>query len=207
MHLYFIRHGESVYNAKDTIQPPDAELSELGMRQARTLAERASRLPIEVILSSPFTRTRQTAEIIKEATKKTIVYTELLQERKSPSEIVGLKRKDPRAASIRKESRVHAHDPAWHYSDEENFSELRDRAARFLEFVSSRKEERILAVTHAGVLRMILMVMMLGNEVAPDIFYRFNDFFKTRNTGITLCMRHPEKGWQALTWNDHAHLG
>ncbi|MBI4123159.1 MAG: histidine phosphatase family protein [Parcubacteria group bacterium] len=207
MHLYFIRHGESVYNAKDTVQPPEAELSKLGIKQAQALAERASRLPIEAILSSPFVRTRQTAEIIKEATGKEVIYTELLQERRSPSDIVGLKRKDPRIISIRRELRIHASNPAWHYSDEENFSELRDRAAQFLEFVSSRNEERILAVTHGDLLRMVLMVMMLGNEVAPDIFYRFNDFFKTRNTGITLCIRHSEKGWQLLTWNDHAHLG
>src|SRR5271166_1561872 len=69
MTLLFVRHGESTWNVEGRFQGQlDAPLSDLGVRQARALAQRIAReSPPAAIVSSPLSRARLTAEIIGEA--------------------------------------------------------------------------------------------------------------------------------------------
>ncbi|MBN2579065.1 MAG: histidine phosphatase family protein [Pirellulales bacterium] len=65
MHLYLIRHGESVYNAEGRIQGhSDVPLSELGRRQGRAVAEALAAQPVEALHASPLRRAYQMAEIL-----------------------------------------------------------------------------------------------------------------------------------------------
>ena len=91
MKLYLARHGQTEYNAMSLHQHGDVELSELGIKQAKVLAKRFSKIPIDLIYSSPMTRAKKTAEIINKNLKKEIIYTDFLKEKKNPSEIVGKK--------------------------------------------------------------------------------------------------------------------
>lgn len=67
-HIYVVRHGQTVANRDRIIQGPriDAELSELGHRQAGSLAEALSRLGLGALFSSPLLRARQTAQAVAE---------------------------------------------------------------------------------------------------------------------------------------------
>lgn len=69
MDLYFLRHGDA--GKKESWQGPDSErpLSEEGIDQARATASVLAALKpgITLILSSPFVRARQTAEILAQA--------------------------------------------------------------------------------------------------------------------------------------------
>jgi broad specificity phosphatase PhoE len=65
-HFYFIRHGQSVANSQRVIAGPDSPLSALGISQAKEAAELLRSKNIDLIISSPMTRTMQTAEIIAE---------------------------------------------------------------------------------------------------------------------------------------------
>lgn len=72
MDIYLVRHGEYVDEGSETLEQDSQNLlSEQGIaklrRQAKTLAE--WQLPIERIVTSPFTRARQTAEILAEGLK------------------------------------------------------------------------------------------------------------------------------------------
>lgn len=70
-HLYYIRHGESVYNAQQIwAGRAETPLNEKGHEQARLAAKSAAEqgLKFDVIISSPLSRTRQTARYIAEAT-------------------------------------------------------------------------------------------------------------------------------------------
>ena len=72
MEIYLVRHGEYVDLGSQTIeQDSQNPLSEQGIaklrRQAKTLAE--WHLPIEQIVTSPFVRSKQTAEILAESLK------------------------------------------------------------------------------------------------------------------------------------------
>ncbi len=84
---YFaVRHGQAISNEKDIVScKPDPEnvLTEKGQKEAEKAAERASRLKIDLIVSSPLTRTKETAERIAEAcgiAKGAIVYDARLRE-------------------------------------------------------------------------------------------------------------------------------
>lgn len=207
MKIYFIRHGETTLNASRILQSADAELSEKGRQQAEFLAKRVSQLPIEVIISSPMERARQTADIIHALAHKPIIYSNLLAERARPDEITGKSQDDKEVRRITELGNMHITDPDWHYSTEENFFDLRARAQKLLEFLSSRKEENILCITHGVFLKMIILTMGFGEKLTPELWLSIYDFFRTKNTGITLCEKDKAGSWRLHSWNDHAHLG
>lgn len=64
--IFLLRHGQTTANAQEIIQGPriDAELSELGRRQASSLGEALARVPLHAVYTSPLTRARQTAEAL-----------------------------------------------------------------------------------------------------------------------------------------------
>lgn len=63
MQLFVARHGQTEWNAQGrVIGRTDIPLTEVGHAQAEGLAERAKQAGIEIIISSPMIRTRQTAE-------------------------------------------------------------------------------------------------------------------------------------------------
>lgn len=65
MHLYVVRHGETDYNVQQRYAgSSDVPLNQNGLRQAETLAQKLCDVNFEVIVSSPLTRARKTAEII-----------------------------------------------------------------------------------------------------------------------------------------------
>ncbi|MEX1139771.1 MAG: phosphohistidine phosphatase SixA [Bacteroidota bacterium] len=65
MHLYFLRHGDAVESPyyHDTQRP----LSDLGKRQLQGVLHflRSTKTPVELILTSPLVRGKETAEIIR----------------------------------------------------------------------------------------------------------------------------------------------
>lgn len=68
MKLFIIRHAQSQNNALPTSQRvPDAPLTELGLTQARYLAQWAQQAPFQKLLTSPFRRTLQTSQLIYDA--------------------------------------------------------------------------------------------------------------------------------------------
>lgn len=222
MRVYFVRHGESELNVKDLHQHPEDPLSRTGIKQAKALAERFTKIPIDKILSSDYIRAKRTAEYIAEATRKPIELTKLLRERKRPSELIG---KPFKSSETRKTYRLlynHSHDPNWHYSDEENFYDAVKRAEHFVEFVENQKEKNIVVVSHGAMIKFIVAVMMVERDkflLTPELFNRLYYFYRASNTGITICEKrtldfvsdkvetHIRRRWHLVTWNDHAHLG
>ena len=96
--LWLVRHGESMGNVADAqahasgagrleldVRDPDVELSETGRAQARALGEHLAGLPPDerptVVLSSPFARARETAELAVAALHLPVRLDERLRER------------------------------------------------------------------------------------------------------------------------------
>lgn len=207
MKLYFVRHGETTYNANKIYQPANAELSEEGRKQAEFLAKRFMNIHVDVIFSSDYTRAVETAEIINRSLNREIIHTELLREIKRPSAVVKKSAADADVIEIKRKMSENIHDPAWHHSDEENFFDVEKRAKAFLEMIQQRPEEHILVVTHGMFMRFAVPLLVLQDTFTPDLFIRLRDSFHLKNTGITLCERNKEDKWELITWNDHAHLG
>ncbi len=208
MKVYFVRHGQTEHNVQYLHQNENAVLTDEGLKQAKILAKRLSKIPIDIILASPAQRAKQTAEIINKTLKKEITYFDLLKEWKRPSEFEGKKSTDPMVLEVHKTINFHQDDPTWHYSDEENFIEFRSRIKKFLDFLISQvKQENVLVVSHAGSIKMITLLMALGDMVKPEIFYGFVDTFRIYNTGITFCEKEEDGIWSVEAFNDHRHLG
>ena len=63
MRIYVARHGQTQWNLEDKIcGRTDLPLTPLGLTQAEKLADRVESLDVDVILSSPMLRARQTAQ-------------------------------------------------------------------------------------------------------------------------------------------------
>lgn len=207
-----MRHGESVANAGRVHQGPDAPLSALGKQQSLQIAERISTLPLEAIIASPYERTRETAEIIAQKINKPIEWSDLFVERRAPSDLMGKPYDDPLTRIIFGLTRAHADDPAWKYSDEESFLDLKTRSEAALAFLTTRSEEHIVVVTHGLFKRILLGSMLFGGEFNSVQYKQLRSFLYTSNTGITVCdyllsdEDHPNPRWRLITWNDHAHL-
>ena len=68
MDLYLIRHAQSLNNARpEELRVEDPPLSDLGREQASRLMQRVAELELTQILVSPFLRTLQTAEFLRQA--------------------------------------------------------------------------------------------------------------------------------------------
>ena len=64
MLLYVVRHGETEWNTKHLVQGiSDIPLNEKGIKDAYELQELVASLDIDVVISSPLSRARETAKI------------------------------------------------------------------------------------------------------------------------------------------------
>lgn len=206
MHIYFVRHGETKQNKAEVHQNDDAELTELGLKQAHFLAESLKRFPIKTIVASPLKRAKDTAEIIQQIIDKPLSYSMLLREIPYPSEIWGEKYNDPEAVRIRQEVSDHSDDPTWHYSDEENLTDTIARGRKAIDHLGTYNEGCILAVTHGRFLRVLVAYMLYDGNLNAERYIPIARFFETTNTGITIVEKQGND-YRLLTWNDYAHLG
>jgi broad specificity phosphatase PhoE len=206
MKLYFIRHGETENNLRKSAVSFYDELTEVGRKQTRELAKRISGIPIDIILTSPQKRTKETAEIIAKKINKEIQEEPLLEEKKWPSEIKGKLLKDPEVEKIfdliREKNNI---DPTWHYSDEENFSDIKKRAELFIEYISKSTCQNVLAVSHEYFIKTVLATMMLGDQLSYEIFRNFFHFTSLNNASLTLCEKK-EGEWKLIVLNGRQHL-
>jgi broad specificity phosphatase PhoE len=206
MKVYFVRHGESELNAKQMHQPFDSKLSLEGIKQAEFLSERLSTVKIDEIISSPFERAKQTAEIIANKINRNVIFSDLFVERKRPTEVENKHTQDPAVIEIKKQIKDNYHNLAWKYSDEENFQDVKERSLAAVRYLEGVGKENVLIVTHGTILRAIIGVMMFGDKLTSEVEERTRHFMMVGNTGLTMC-EFKENKWKLITWNDQAHLG
>ena len=91
MEIYILRHGIAVERGtrgyrKDSDRPLTKEGEEKTRQIATVLA--AMDLQLDLILSSPFLRAKQTAEIVGEALGEEVTFTDLLEPDANPSALI-----------------------------------------------------------------------------------------------------------------------
>lgn len=156
-HIYFLRHGQTDFNKGFIHQFSHTPLSERGKEQAKAIAEVLKEMEFDVIISSPYERTRQTAEYVAKASGRPVEYNDLFIELRRPKALFGTSWFSLKSLWIMGQLYLFAGRNNWHYADEENLDEFHVRARQALEYLAQRKEENILVVTHRG-----LMANMLG---------------------------------------------
>lgn len=205
MKIYLVRHGQSILNAQNVHQAKHIKLSSLGIEQAGLLANRLKGVRIDEIISSPYKRTKQTAEVIAERLNKPIIFSEVFKEFKKPTEIEGKHVSDPYASDIIKQIFQNWHDPNFRYSDEETFFDFRMRSINALEYLEKLNAKNVLVVTHGFVIIMLVSIMLFGREVKSSNFNSFRHIFRIDNTGVTIC-EYLNNEWRLISWNNFSHL-
>lgn len=206
--IYFIRHGETESNAQGIRQGPDGSLNAKGREQAYATALRfpKDKGKPEIIIASPYQRTKETAQIVAKELKLPIEYSKLLIERRNPSEIIGHsgEEKDVKKIVDRIDKSYHADD--LRISDEENFIDLKNRAKELLKFIADRDEDRIIMVTHGIFLKMVVSYMLYGEELNASMYNNLSYFNPINNASMAICSYtthlFKKNEWKLITWND-----
>lgn len=207
--FYIVRHGQTLLNAQHIKQDAGGGLSEEGTEQARRIGLFLGSFGIEAIYASPFERAKQTAEIIAGYLKVPVAYSDLLRERKNPSEVIGKSTRDAEVEHIVSQIDLTFHPDDYRYSDEENFLDLKTRAVACLSYLASRPEQTICVVTHHAFLKMLLACMLYRDTLHADDFVKLSFFNQSDNGGTSICEYRPwrrwfnkNRGWRVLSYNE-----
>lgn len=208
--IYFVRHGQSEGNVTPIFQSPDSPLTEIGKQQAERVAARISKLSFDTLISSPWPRTKETAEAIAQATGKVPEFSNLFIERIKPTFLNNRPYEDPEADAIWRAWDISLYTPGHRVEDGENFDDLIKRADKALNFLEKRDESAIVVVTHGFFMRTILARLLLGAALTSEAYKNFMMRTPTANTGISAIKHKTEYGdtfWRLWMFNDQAHLG
>ncbi len=217
-----VRHGESLLNAQHIRQGAEGSLSEKGIEQAAATGNRLAHILFDAVLVSPFQRTKETADVIMQYTssKKAIEYVDLLVERKNPSEIVNKNAEDPKVKNIVDLIDRSFHDDDFRYSDEENFIDLKTRAKKLLSYLQSRKEKKVLVVTHSIFLKMVAAFLIYQDRLTAKKYNLLSFLNTSNNASITIVeynsglfgdtwlgklLKPSSKRWRLIAWDDYTH--
>jgi|SRR3989344_687680 len=206
--IYFVRHGETILNAQNIRQGKEGSLTEKGREQALATALRFPKHKghPQIIISSPYQRTKETAEIIAKELKMSVKYSDLLVERKNPSEIIGHSGQEKQVREIidRIDKSYHADD--LRYSDEENFVDLKERARKALAYIARRWKKRIIVVTHGIFLKMMASYMLYGDSLTASEYNNLSYFNPIKNASMAICSYTTHwfkpNEWKIIVWND-----
>ncbi len=142
MEVYIVRHGQVPQNVLKQYNADDADLTELGIKQAKELKEKISEMQFDIIISSPYIRARHTAEIIKP--NETILFDERIKER-SCGDLSG----KPYEVTNREE--YWNYYSTIQYGTSENIKDFFKRVYNFLDELKNKDYRTVLIVAHNGV--------------------------------------------------------
>jgi 2,3-bisphosphoglycerate-dependent phosphoglycerate mutase len=216
--IYFVRHGESEANAgAPTYLGEASKLTARGREQAQFIAERCKHLSIEALITSTAVRAKETAAAIGAKINKEPEVESLFTERKQPQEIIGKSVTDAVASKMERDWIKSFFSDDIRVGTGENFSDLKNRAVAALKYLETRKETRLLVVSHGFFLHMAAAIVLLGESLTSHEFSRLAQHIWADNTGLFLIEYRDEaftsvhqmeySGWILRIWNDHAHLG
>lgn len=199
--IWFIRHGETAWNHEGRLQGwQDIELNAAGREQAAQLAARMATMEqtFDALYSSDLQRAHTTAEPLSAELSLRVRTEPGLRERSfGILEGLDLARIDeiaPEAAAARK-----SRDPHLPIEGGESLGQFQARILATVEDLAQRHSgERILAVTHGGVLDIVWRhasnVALDGPRPVPLLNASIN------RIGIE------GRQWQVLDWADISHL-
>lgn len=215
--LYIIRHAQSEGNTKVPGAGKDSRLTELGHHQAEAAAARMAEIGVDRVLSSPYVRALETADVVRRATGAPVEIVPLLHEHHV--EALGSDRDEdwPFLSRAGLAERFPAFEapadfafgPRWHDIPETDDAVVRrgKRVAeelwrRYCEGPEANPSIRLALVTHGSPAGKLLMGV-LGLEIVNGVAVRID------NASISIVDYSPElRVLVASNRVDHlAHLG
>ena len=172
MKIYFIRHGETIWNKEKKIQgQSDIPLNEYGKELAHITAEAIKDIPFDIVYSSPLIRAKETAEILVKDRNMEIQENPLLVEM-SFGEGEGESLPE---IHTHPEMKLHnfIHNPGEYIPPVggETFEELYERCKTFIEnyiLPAENKYDSMLVVGHGALIRG--MIHYINNRPSKDFW-------------------------------------
>lgn len=188
--LGLLRHGQTDWNVAGRLQgTSDIPLNETGLQQALGAAKAINPDEWDVLISSPLSRARETAQRIAEVHGR---HQLIIDDR-------FLERAFGEAEGLSYEDWKRLHDPAVGVAGGENLAQLETRANELLRAVAQEYAgRRVLAVSHGALIRKL--VRIASNKTLPREGERF------ANTSLTkLVFKNGE--WSILSYDGHSLSG
>lgn len=143
MKLYIVRHGQVPHNALNQHTNPEEDLTELGIKQAEEVRDKLKDIKFDVIISSPFVRTRHTTNIIN-INNYNVIYDDRIRERNCGN------------LSGRSYETTNREEYWNYYTDiqqgtSENIRIFFERVYDFIEELKQKNYNCVLVVAHSGV--------------------------------------------------------
>ncbi|GAX90895.1 histidine phosphatase family protein [Effusibacillus lacus] len=188
--ICLVRHGETLWNREARLQgSKDIPLSEVGIAQARIVADQLSKENWDLIYSSDLLRAKRTAEYIGEKINVPHLLDSGLRERN-----YGLLEGMTRAEIEEQYPGVLTHPHQHQIPGLETFEALSQRVKETMESIANRHfGKKILVVTHGGTI----------NAFLHSVTGQRSD--RIENTSITRT-RYDRFRWYIDCINDCAHL-
>ena len=178
--IYFVRHGETDWNAERRMQGQrESDLTERGRRQAEQNAEAVARLGVDAVYASPLRRARHSAEALARRTGLAVAFDDRLKEWDA-GDWSGFLYDEVKAKWPEEWAAWRA--DMWRYRPPscENFEDLVIRGGAFLDDVLSTDAEKTAIVSHGFIGRAMMCVLgrlppadALRLRTANDVFFRF----------------------------------
>lgn len=175
--IYFVRHGQSEANKQGIIQGhAEFPLSALGKKQAELVGNKLAELELDAVYTSDLSRAFITAEQIASHHQLTPAAVSYLRE-------VGL---GPLEGKTREQMRAEFPDMSSEnlltsgIKGTEQIEEISERCRIATENLRNSPEKTIAAVSHGGLISILLMYMIAGED-----WHLFQRPFVIGNTGIT----------------------
>ncbi len=143
MKLYLVRHGEVNHNLLKLYNREDEDLNETGIKQAEQLREKIKDIDYEIVISSPLSRAKHTANIIN-IKEKTIITDERLKER-DPGSLSG------QSLEVTNREEYWNYNTTIQYGTSENIKLFFERVYNFLDELKTKNYNNVLIVAHSGV--------------------------------------------------------
>ncbi|MFN0216563.1 MAG: histidine phosphatase family protein [Saprospiraceae bacterium] len=201
MTLYILRHGQTELNRLNIVQGSgiDPDLNEIGFAQARAFYDAHQHVDFELIVTSKLRRTHQTIQYFLD---KNIPWeqTEDINE-------ISWGIHEGQAHSPEQNERYYQMINAWKAGNldasieqGESANQLLSRIQRFVEWVKTRPERRILVATHGRAIRCLITYLKALPASAMEEM-------EHSNTGLYVAHLQPDGSWHFELENDTSHLG
>lgn len=194
-----IRHGETAWNAQTRIQGHlDSPLNEEGLAQALLVGERLQREQFSTLYCSDLGRALQTVQPIADRTGHDIVREPRLRERHL-GVFQGLTGAECEARYAQDYARFKSRDPDHVVPGGESIRQLFERVSSiFRELAARHPDERIVVVTHGGVLDAL-------HRFAGNVPLEQARAFSIYNASLNIIVCEDQR-WSIARWGDITHL-
>lgn len=195
MHLFLVRHGETVWNVERRCQGhTDIPLNEKGLEQAEKLGRYLQNVQLDAVYASDLSRARQTAEKIAQYHRLNVQTMPALRERHY-GEWEGLTVEE---INERYPDQLHVRRAGGVYGIE-TFADLQGRVFNGLtDLARKHSGQNVVAVSHGGSINAFLHRVTNG-ELGTGVTV-------IENTGVTQLVYRAQGRWDVLHVNETEHL-